>query len=60
MLILAAKGLNEMAMAAELGLARSTVKNRWGRLFRFKLGVHTRSEAVAVALKRGFISLDDI
>lgn len=51
-----ALGATTKDAAQALGVSEYAVRNRLGRLYR-RLGVRTRSEAVAVALSRGLIDL---
>jgi NarL family two-component system response regulator LiaR len=52
LLDLAARGMTNSDIAAELDLALPTVKNSMSRMFE-KLGVRNRAEAIAVALGDG-------
>ena len=56
LLRLLAEGENNRSIAARLHLSEQTVKNLLSDIYR-KLGVRTRSEAVAVALRQGVIRL---
>jgi NarL family two-component system response regulator LiaR len=56
---LAAKGLSNKEIAAELGLGARTVQSHLGHIFD-KLGVSSRTEAVLRALKQGWLSLEHI
>jgi len=51
-----AQGLANKEAAAQLGIAESTVKTHLANLFS-KLGVSDRTEAVTVAIRRGWLSL---
>lgn len=51
-----AQGLANKEAAARLGIAESTVKTHLANLFT-KLGVSDRTEAVTVAVRRGWLSL---
>lgn len=51
-----ARGLANKEAAAQLGIAESTVKTHLANLFT-KLGVSDRTEAVTVAIRRGWLSL---
>ncbi|MBN1189199.1 MAG: response regulator transcription factor [Dehalococcoidales bacterium] len=56
---LAAKGLSNKSIAAELNLSEYTVKSYLATTFS-KIRVSSRTEAVMVGLKAGFISLSDL
>jgi NarL family two-component system response regulator LiaR len=56
---LAAKGMSNKEIAAQLALSVRTVQSHLGRIFD-KLGVSSRTEAVLRALKEGWLSLDQI
>ncbi|OGO47605.1 MAG: DNA-binding response regulator [Chloroflexi bacterium RBG_16_64_32] len=56
---LAAKGMSNKEIAAELALSVRTVQSHLGRIFD-KLGASSRTEAVLRALKEGWLSLDRI
>jgi NarL family two-component system response regulator LiaR len=56
---LAAKGMSNKEIAAELALSVRTVQSHLGNIFD-KLGVSSRTEAVLRALKEGWISLDHV
>lgn len=56
---LAARGMSNSDIAATLGVSLRTVKGYLTDLFS-KLGVNTRTEAVALSLQTGIISVDDI
>ena len=56
---LAAKGMGNKEIAAELALSVRTVQSHLGRIFD-KLGASSRTEAVLRALKEGWLSLDRI
>ena len=56
---LAARGMSNKSIAAELGLTLRTVKGHLANVFS-KLNVGSRTEAVIAGLRRGFLSLDDI
>lgn len=58
LLRLLAEGENNRSIAARLHLSEQTVKNLLSDIYR-KLGVRTRSEAVAVALRQGVIRLEE-
>jgi DNA-binding NarL/FixJ family response regulator len=49
-------GASNRAIAAQLGLSENTVKTHLSRIFG-KLGVQSRTEAVAAALQRGLVPL---
>jgi DNA-binding NarL/FixJ family response regulator len=49
-----AKGLNNDAIATELGIATQTVRNYISTVYD-KLGVHSRSEAIVWARERGIV-----
>ncbi len=55
---LAAPGLTNKAIAAELGVSDRTVQGHLANIYG-KLGVTTRTEAVTKALKLGWLVLDD-
>jgi NarL family two-component system response regulator YdfI len=52
----AAKGYRNREIAFDMGIAERTVKAHLTNIYN-KLGVNTRTEAVAVALERGLIHL---
>jgi NarL family two-component system response regulator LiaR len=56
---LAAKGMGNKEIAAELSLSVRTVQSHLGHIFD-KLGVSSRTEAVLHALKAGWLSLEQI
>jgi NarL family two-component system response regulator LiaR len=56
---LAAKGMSNKEIAAELNLSVRTVQSHLGNIFD-KLGVSSRTEAVLHALKEGWISLEHV
>jgi len=56
---LAARGMNNKSIAANLGLSLRTVKGHLANIFS-KLNVGSRTEAVTAGLQQGFISIDDI
>jgi DNA-binding NarL/FixJ family response regulator len=51
-------GANNRSIAAKLFISENTVKSHLKNIFG-KLGVNDRSQAVAVALRRGLVSFDD-
>ncbi len=53
---LVALGMGNKEIAAELGISRHTVKYHLAAVLT-KLGVHSRTEAVALALRRGMVPL---
>ncbi|MEJ2556833.1 MAG: response regulator transcription factor [Anaerolineae bacterium] len=55
---LAAKGQTNRAIGRELGISDRTVQGHLANIFG-KLGVSTRTEAVLLALKQGWITLDE-
>ncbi len=55
---LAATGLGNRNIAAQLGLAERTVKGHLMNIFD-KMSVSSRTEAVREALKRGWVSIQD-
>jgi DNA-binding NarL/FixJ family response regulator len=55
---LAAHGLTNSELAAELFVSATTVKAHLAHIYR-KLGVGDRTAAVTAALERGIIRLDD-
>lgn len=55
---LAAKGHTNRAIGHELGISDRTVQGHLANIFG-KLGVSTRTEAVLLALKQGWITLDE-
>lgn len=55
---LVAKGLSNSEVAGALGLSSGTAKVHLQNIFR-KLGTEDRTEAVTVALQRGYLHLDD-
>ena len=56
---LAAKGMSNSAIATELHLSVSTVESHLAAIFG-KLGVGSRTEAVIQALKKGWVTLEDL
>jgi len=56
---LAARGMSNKSIAAELGLNLRTVKGHLATIF-LKLNVGSRTEAVIAGLRSGFLSIDDI
>lgn len=56
---LAARGMSNKEIAAELALSVRTVQSHLGNIF-VKLGVSSRTEAVLHALKEGWISLEHV
>jgi len=56
---LAARGMSNKSIAADLGLTVRTVKGHLANVFS-KLNVGSRTEAVIVGLRVGFLSIDDI
>jgi DNA-binding NarL/FixJ family response regulator len=54
MLRLAAEGLNNKQIAAQQFWSEITVKRKMQSVYR-KLGVSTRAQAVAEAIRRGFV-----
>jgi DNA-binding NarL/FixJ family response regulator len=56
---LAAKGMSNKEIAAQLALSVRTVQSHLGNIFD-KLGVSSRTEAVLRALKEGWISLEHV
>ena len=55
---LAARGMNNRDIAAELGVGLRTVKGHLMTIFD-KMSVKSRTEAVLKALKQGWVRLDD-
>jgi DNA-binding NarL/FixJ family response regulator len=55
-LTLLVRGATNKAIAAQLSVSEHTIKTHLSRVFD-KLAVHTRGEAVAVALQRGLVPL---
>ncbi|MGI5170737.1 response regulator transcription factor [Spirillospora sp. CA-253888] len=51
------QGYSNRRIARSVGISEKTVKNHVYSIFR-KLGVHSRTEAVVVALKRGWLKQD--
>lgn len=58
-LVLAARGLSNYQIATELHLAEATVKRHMANVFQ-KIGVHSRSEAVRIALMEQWIGIREI
>jgi len=58
-LVLAARGLSNYRIATELNLAEGTVKRHLANVYQ-KIGVHSRSEAVRMALTEQWIGIHDI
>ena len=56
---LAAAGLNNQDIASKLFLSRRTIQTHLGNIFR-KMDVGSRTEAVLQALRKGWLTLDDI
>jgi len=56
---LAARGMSNKSIAAELGLNLRTVKGHLANIFS-KLNVGSRTEAVITGLRTGFLSIDDM
>ncbi|MFG2540623.1 LuxR C-terminal-related transcriptional regulator [Streptomyces sp. NPDC048511] len=56
---LAANGSTNQAIASTLGISKEAVLSRMQSAFR-KLRVNDRTQAVAVALRLGLLSLDDV
>ena len=54
---LVAQGWTNREIAEELSLAEQTIKNRLTIIYQ-KLGVHTRTEAIARALQEGLIMIE--
>jgi two-component system, NarL family, response regulator LiaR len=58
-LTLAAKGLSNKEIGAQLGITEATVKSYFVDVFQ-KLNVRSRTEAIFVSLKSGILTLDDL
>lgn len=58
-LTVAARGLSNKEVAANLGITEATVKGYFVEIFAY-LNVHSRTEAVFVSLKTGILRLDDL
>lgn len=56
---LAAKGHTNRAVGLELGISDRTVQGHLANIFG-KLGVTTRTEAVLIAMKQGWLTLDEV
>lgn len=56
---MAAKGMSNSAIASELHLSVRTIESYLGTIFN-KLGVGSRTEAVIQAMKRGWLTLEDL
>ena len=56
-LMLVAKGQSNAELAKTLGIATSTVKFHLNNIY-YKLGVSSRTAAIAIATKRGIISIE--
>ena len=56
---LAARGMSNKSIAADVGLTVRTVKGHLANIFS-KLNVGSRTEAVITGLRAGFLSIDDI
>jgi len=56
---MAAKGLNNNAIAEQLHLSTNTVEIHLNSIFN-KLGVGSRTEAIIQAIKRGWLTLEDL
>ncbi len=59
MLQLAAQGLTHKQIGAELGISDRSVQGHLQTAFQ-RLDVHTRTEAVTAALRRGMLALSDV
>jgi NarL family two-component system response regulator LiaR len=59
MLSLAAKGLSNKEIGAQLSISETTVKSYFVDVFQ-KLNVRSRTEAIFVSLKSGLLSLNDL
>jgi DNA-binding NarL/FixJ family response regulator len=57
--VLAARGLPNCRIAAELYLSEATVKRHLANVYQ-KIGVHSRSEAVRMALMEQWIGLHEV
>ena len=57
-LVYLVRGASNKVIAASLGISQQTVKNHMSSIFR-KLAVHDRTEAAVVALRRGWIPLQE-
>jgi len=58
-LVLAARGLSNEQIATELNLSETTIKRHLANVYA-KIGVHSRSEAVRMALEQQWIGIHDI
>lgn len=58
-LALAARGMSNREIAGTLVLSEATVKRHLANVYE-KLGVHSRSEAVAAALRSGLLSSEEV
>jgi len=58
-LVLAARGFSNYQIATELNLSEATVKRHLANVYQ-KIGVHSRSEAVRMALTEQWIGIHDI
>jgi NarL family two-component system response regulator LiaR len=56
---MAAKGMSNSAIADELHFSTRTIESHLGNIFN-KLGVGSRTEAVIQAMKRGWLTLEDL
>ena len=52
-----ARGLNNRAIAAHIGIAQQTVKNHLSSIFQ-KLNVRSRVQLAMLAIERGIVELD--
>jgi DNA-binding NarL/FixJ family response regulator len=59
MVVLAARGLPNARIAAELGISEATVKRHLTNVYQ-KIGVHSRSGAVRMALMEQWIGIHEI
>ena len=59
LLKMAAKGMSNSAIASESHLSVHTIESQLGTIFN-KLGVGSRTEAVIQAMKRGWLTLEDL
>jgi RNA polymerase sigma factor (sigma-70 family) len=56
---LLAAGLDNAAISAQLNISQETVRSHVVRILR-KLGVNTRLQAVVLAIRQGFVDVDEL
>jgi DNA-binding NarL/FixJ family response regulator len=58
-LVLTTKGASNKEIASALNISRQTVKNHMSSVLR-KLGVEDRTQAAILALRRGWVRIEDL